>query len=94
MTTKFGLGQIGNSTPKWAQVAFRIFFYATGIATVILDIYTEIPSDIKLIINSEVIKANLLVHAISKMFGIDTRPYEVKTAAPNDQELNNQILNK
>jgi hypothetical protein len=87
MATKFGIGQIGNTTPKWAQVSFRIFFYATGIATVILDIYTEIPSDIKLMINSEVIKANLLVHAISKMFGINVTQYEVKTDVPNDQAL-------
>lgn len=89
MNTKFGIGQIGKATPQWAQVAFRIFFYVTGIATVILDIYTEIPPDIKLVINSQVIKANLLVHAVSKMFGIDTAPYEVKTAAPNDAQLNN-----
>lgn len=73
----FGFGQIGNITPQWARTTFRVFFYVTGISTVILDIFTEIPPDIKLVINSSVIKANLLVHAISKMFGINLSDYEV-----------------
>lgn len=88
METKFGLGQIGNTTPEWAKIAFRVFFYVTGAAAIVLDIFTEIPPDIKLTINSSVIKANLLVHALTKMVGIDVTPYEVKTAAPNDAELN------
>lgn len=90
--TKFGFGQLSNPTPKWAKVIFRIFFYATGIATVILDIFTEIPMDVKLMINSGVIKANLLVHAVSKMFGVDISEFSsssFRTAAPLDQEVQN-----
>ena len=66
----FGFGQMNTPTPKWANLAFRWFFYVTGIVTVALDIFTEIPPDVKLTINSTVIKANLLLHAVSKMFGI------------------------
>lgn len=75
-TQKFGIGQIGKTTPEWAKKAFRIFFYVTGLTTVVLDIFTEIPPDIKLTINSAVIKALLLVHAASKMFGIDDNEYK------------------
>jgi hypothetical protein len=73
---KFGFEQIGNTTPQWAKKAFRIFFYATGLITIVVDIFTEIPPDIKLSINSAVVKAMLLVHAASKMFGIDVSEYE------------------
>jgi hypothetical protein len=68
---KFGVGQINNPTPQWAKNAFRWFFYITSIITIALDIFTEIPPDIKLIINASVVKANLLVHALSKLFGIE-----------------------
>lgn len=67
----FGPNQLNKPTPPWAKKIFKIFLYVTGSITIILDVFTEIPADIKLLINSSVIKANLLVHAFSEMFGIN-----------------------
>ncbi len=77
---KFGFGQIPNRTPKWARWTFRIFFYTTGIVTSLVDIFTEIPTDVKLTITAAVLKSNLLIHALSKMFGIDVDQYDPNRA--------------
>lgn len=73
---KFGFNQINNPTPKWAKVVFRVFFYVTGLSTIILDIFTEIPLATKLLILGIVVKSNMLVHAVSKLFGVDISEYE------------------
>lgn len=67
----FGLNQITKPTPRWAKKVFAIFFYSTSIVTISLNIFTEIPPHVQLIIAASVIKANLFVKAITKLFGID-----------------------
>lgn len=75
---KFGFNQLSNPTPQWAKVAFRIFFYVTGLSTIVLDIFTEIPAHTKLLILGIVVKSNLFVHAVSKLFGVDISEYQKK----------------
>ncbi len=66
----FGPDHFLKPTPKWAKTLFNIFFYTTSIVTSVLDIFTEIPPDIKLVITASVLKANLLLRAVTKCFGI------------------------
>lgn len=68
---KFGFGQITNPTPSWAKWAFRVFFYVTSLATVIITMTGDIPDSIALEITKWVSIANMAVHGLSKMFGID-----------------------
>lgn len=76
MKTPFGFGQLLQQTPAWAKTTFKIFFYAAGLVTIALDVFTEIPPDVKAVINAAVIKAMLLVHLVSRMFGIDADQYD------------------
>jgi hypothetical protein len=68
--TKFGLNQIGNTTPQWATNIFRIALYAGAIATIVLSTITEIPDSVKLVIAKYTLEGITLIHALSKMFGI------------------------
>lgn len=72
---------INKPTPNWARWTFRIFFYASSLTVIVLDIFTEIPPDVKLKISTIVIKANLFVHAISRLFGVDMSEYEIRAKA-------------
>jgi len=71
--TRFGFGQIGNTTPPWVKNAFRVFFYVTSVLTIGLDIFTDIPTDVKLMVSKYVIQGNLFAHAISKMCGLESK---------------------
>lgn len=74
---KFGLGQIGNKTPDWAKWAFRIFFYVTQTINLGLIMFSDIPVETKLKLTEYVTFANLAVHGLSKMWGVedDTTKY-------------------
>lgn len=69
--TKFGIRQIGNSTPKWAKWFFRIYFFLSkafvgwAAATSVFDKATlyEIVLFITLFLDS-------VFYSVSKMFGI------------------------
>lgn len=73
-TVKFGPGQIKKPTPDFAKWAFRIFFYTTSTVSLFLTVFTEIPTDLKLLILKAVTFANAAVHGLSKMFGINEEP--------------------
>ena len=70
---KFGFGQIGKTTPKWAKNAFRIVLYTATTLTLVTQIVTEIPADISTIIAKYSIEAVALVHAITKLWGVDLK---------------------
>lgn len=76
---KFGFNQIGNTTPKWAKWAFRVFFYLTQTVNLAIILFSKIPPETKLEITEYVTFANLAVHGLSKMWGIpddDTTYYD------------------
>lgn len=68
---KFGLNQIGNPSPKWAKWVFRIFFYVTSMTTLALSMFTTIPTETKLHIAEAVAFANMAVHSLMKMVGVE-----------------------
>jgi len=82
--TTFGLGQIGNSTPKWAKWIFRIVLYlCSGSILAITTLNVG-----RLGMNSEDIKdtvallsfITVAVHALSRMVGVEIKQedYQIK----------------
>lgn len=75
---KFGLGQITNTTPKFAKYLFRAVLYIAAAVNLVLSVIDEIPPDVKAMIGKYSIYAVTLVHGFSKLFGIEveqTRNY-------------------
>lgn len=70
---KFGFNQITNPTPEAATKVFRFVLYTTAIINLVLTIFTEIPVEISSMIFNYSIKIVTLVHAISKMFGLEIK---------------------
>jgi hypothetical protein len=68
---KFGIGQIGNPTPKVAKNIFRIMLYAAAVANLLLQVVVEIPPHVAGIIGKYSLYAVTLAHGFSKLFGID-----------------------
>lgn len=86
---KFGFRQIANKTPEFAKIMFRFVLYATSALTLIINVISEIPEPIKLIITKYSLYAVTLVHGFSKMFGIQPSAYmaTMKTSpAKNETE--------
>jgi len=69
--TKFGLGQINKPTPQWATLVFRYILYAAAIGNIVVDLFPEIPLEIKGMIAMYSVKAVAAVHAITKLFGLE-----------------------
>jgi hypothetical protein len=76
---KFGLSQIGATTPKTAKWAFRVILYLAAAANIIVGTVTEIPEPVKVIILKYSLYGVTLVHAFSKLFGIDISDSEPPT---------------
>ena len=70
---KFGLGQVGKTTPIWAKNLFRIVLYGAMTLTLVTQIVTEIPVEISTAIAKYSIEAVALVHAITKLWGVDIK---------------------
>lgn len=68
---KFGIAQIANPTPQVAKNIFRIVLYAAVIVNIIILNVPTIPDALKVQILAYAGMATGLVHAISKLFGID-----------------------
>jgi hypothetical protein len=68
---KFGIGQMGKETPKWAKMMFKIFFYITSIAGLAVTSFTNIPPNAKATVLEIVVFANTAMHMFSQMFGLD-----------------------
>lgn len=76
---KFGLRQIGATTPKTAKWAFRIILYVAAAANIIVGVITEIPEPVKAMILKYSLYGVTMVHAFSKLFGIDITDDEPPT---------------
>jgi len=70
-SVKFGIGQITNPTPQLAKNVFRVVLYAAVVVNIVIINVPTIPDHIKVQILSYAGMATGLVHAISKLFGID-----------------------
>lgn len=68
---KFGLSQITATTPKTAKNIFRAVLYTAAVVNIVLDVVTDIPAPVKAMIAKYSIEAVALVHAFTKLFGID-----------------------
>lgn len=72
-TGNFGIKQIGNLTPDWAQWMFRIFFYLIAFA----NLYIGFDADVTPEFAKQFMKwssiAVIAVHGFSKLWGIDTK---------------------
>jgi hypothetical protein len=88
---EFGPGQIGNTTPKWANWMFRIYFYSASFVTLYLAFDTSITAHVSLVIIKWLTVSTMFVHGFSKMFGIDSRQYqqEANDAFANSRNLKN-----
>lgn len=68
---KFGLSQIGATTPKTAKWIFRAVLYTAAGLNLVVAYVSEIPEPVKTAIGKYSIEAVALVHGFSKLFGID-----------------------
>lgn len=68
--TKFGFGQIGNPTPLWAKLVFRIVFLLLSFGIFMITDYPGIEEPTKLIVLKWFSGINMLVWGLSKLVGI------------------------
>lgn len=68
---KFGFAAITKPTPELAKKIFRIVLYVAALGNIIVDIFPEIPLEVKGMIAMYSVKAVALVHAITKLFGLE-----------------------
>lgn len=68
--TKFGVNQIWEKTPIWANVVFRVALYLAAATTIVLSTISEIPDHTKVVIMKYSLEGVTLIHAFSKLFGI------------------------
>lgn len=89
--TEFGPNQIGNTTPKWANWMFRIYFYLSSFVTLYLAFDPEVPAPLALKIIKWLTISTIAVHGFSKMWGIDTKQFqsEANDAFANARNLKN-----
>ena len=74
--TKFGFGQINNPTPLWITWVFRVILYGVAVITLLANLITEIPVDLRNTINHYGVEIVAAAHAISRLFGVDISQYE------------------
>lgn len=70
---KFGLNQISSTTPPLATKIFRAILYIAAVGNLVIDIFPEIPFEIKAHIAMYSIKSVALVHGITKLFGLEVK---------------------
>lgn len=70
---KWGLSQIKAETPAFANWTFRIVLYVCGAAAIIVGGYTQIPKEIKLEVLQYCSETTLIVHALTRMFGLTVK---------------------
>lgn len=75
---KFGLGQIGQTTPAFITWIFRFYFYLVSFATVFLAQYQKVDPNLRLEIIFWMGVSVIAVHGFSKMFGIDSKKIEME----------------
>lgn len=68
---KFGLKAISKPTPALATKIFRVILYLAALGNIVVDVFPEIPLEVKGMIAMYSIKAVALVHAITKLFGLE-----------------------
>lgn len=68
---KIGLGQITKPTPQFAKNIFRAVLYASVIVNIIVLNVPTIPDAIKVQILAYAGMATGIVHALSKLLGVD-----------------------
>jgi hypothetical protein len=73
---RFGIGQITNPTPQLAKNIFRVVLYAAAIVNIVMLNIPSIPEETKVQIMGYSSMATVIVHAISKLFGIDISDIE------------------
>ena len=74
----FGLNQIKNPTPLWAKNVFRVVLYTAAAVNIVLDIVTEIPPEVKVLIAKYSLYLVTGVHSFSKLFGIDISDIDIR----------------
>lgn len=68
---KFGFGQLAKPTPQLATNIFRVVLYGAAIVAIVTGAISEIPDSIKVVVMKYSAEATVLVHALSKLFGVD-----------------------
>lgn len=74
--TVFGIGGLSKPTPMWANWIFRIYFFATLAAIVVIAGHKGMDGDLKFMISLYLKASDVLVWGIAKGFGIDRTQYE------------------
>lgn len=70
-TVKVGLNQVTKPTPQLATNIFRIVLYAAFVVNIVLATFADIPNEIKDIAGRYSIEIVTLVHALTKLFGLN-----------------------
>lgn len=77
--TKFGIDQISQPTPMWANWVFRVFFYLASFTTVIVTTDDEISPATAKRVAKYLAFATMAVHGASKLFGVKINEEEFKS---------------
>lgn len=67
---KFGFSQLFKPTPEFAKLAFRFVLYLMAVVVAVLNIFSEIPPDLKGKISAWALEIVTFTHFLSKLFGI------------------------
>lgn len=68
---KFGLNQIGKTTPPIATKIFRIVLYTVGVLNIATMTFTAIPKEITDVVNQWSAEVIVFAHAVTKLFGLN-----------------------
>jgi uncharacterized membrane protein YdfJ with MMPL/SSD domain len=74
--TVFGLKGLNHPTPVWANWIFRIYFFATLAAIIVIADLKSIDADFKFTLALYLKASDVFVWGIAKGFGIDKTQYE------------------
>ena len=69
--TKFGISQIGKTTPTWATYTFRIIFLLLSFGSFMISDYPGIDESTKAILVKWFSGINMLTWGLSKLFGVE-----------------------
>lgn len=76
-TLTFGKVGLNLPTPKWVTQAFRAILYVVAISGLLCNIITEIPVELRDLINHYGIEVVAVIHLLSRFAGIKPEDYAI-----------------
>lgn len=72
-TTKFGFGQLNNTTPVWVKNAFKLTVVVTSVATFWVGATSLVEEGAKVETMLAIKAIDLLVLGVSRLFGVEAK---------------------